>query len=120
MYSDIIPPHKKNKLSKIKVLKNHVEDHEIKNLKAQPFVAQGEVYHTAYGQDRKSKLPAILVILTLISLAIVYYSVFNNKTRIIFESKSTIFDIKDRIPMALSEKNQNSSTTLSYNLIYNN
>jgi hypothetical protein len=120
MYSDIIPPHKKNKLSKIKVPKDHVEDQGIKKLKAEPFVAQGEVYHTAYGQDRKSKLPAILVILTLVTLAIVYYSIFNNKTRITFESKSTIFDIKDRIPMALSEKNQNSSTTLSYNLIYNN
>ena len=78
------------------------------------------MYHTAYGEDRKSKLPVILTLLTLLTLAIVYYSVFNNKTNISFESKSTIFEIKDRIPMALSEKNQKSSTTLSYNLIYNN
>ena len=44
----------------------------------------------------------------------------NNKTSISFESKTTIFEIKDNIPMILSEKNQKASTTLSYNLIYNN
>ncbi len=119
MYSDIIPPNKKNKLSKIKAPVEH-KVKESKKLKDEPFVAPGEVYHTAYGEDRKSKLPVILTLLTLLTLAIVYYSVFNNKTNISFESKSTIFEIKDRIPMALSEKNQKSSTTLSYNLIYNN
>jgi hypothetical protein len=31
-----------------------------------------------------------------------------------------IFEVKDNIPMSLAEKNQISSTTLSYNLIYNN
>ncbi len=119
MYSDIIPPNKKNKLSKIKAPVEH-KVKESKKLKDEPFVPPGEVYHTAYGEDRKSKLPVILTLLTLVTLAIVYYSVFNNKTNISFESKSTIFEIKDRIPMALSEKNQKSSTTLSYNLIYNN
>lgn len=119
MYSDIVPPNKKNKLSKIKAPVEH-KVKESKKFKDEPFVAPIEVYHTAYGEDRKSKLPVILMLLTLATLAIVYYSVFNNKTSISFESKSTIFEIKDRIPMTLSEKNQNSSTTLSYNLIYNN
>ncbi len=119
MYSDIVPPNKKNKLSKIKAPIEH-KVKESKKLKDEPFVAPAEVYHTAYGEDRKSKLPAILTLLTLVTLAIVYYSVFNNKTNISFESKSTIFEIKDSIPMTLSEKNQKSSTTLSYNLIYNN
>lgn len=121
MYSDIIPPNKTNKLSKIKAKKEKVLDiPEVIHRKDEPFVQPTEVYHTAYGQDRKSKLPAILVVLTLISLSIVYYSVFNNKTNISFESKSTIFEVKDNIPMSLAEKNQIASTTLSYNLIYNN
>ena len=79
-----------------------------------------EVYHTMDGRDKKSKWPMILIVATLVILATVYYSVFNNKTKISFETKSTIFEIKDSIPMALSEQNQNSSTSLSYNLIYNN
>ena len=80
MYSDIIPPNKTNKLSKIKAKKEKVLDiPEVIHHKDEPFVQPTEVYHTAYGQDRKSKLPAILVVLTLISLSIVYYSVFNNK-----------------------------------------
>lgn len=121
MYSDIIPPNKnkKNKLQKIKV-HTDIELKENKVLKDEPFITQRDIYHTPYGEDRKSKLPTVLVLLTLATLSIVYYSVFNNKTNISFESKSTIFEIKDRIPMTLSEKNQNSSTTLSYNLIYNN
>lgn len=108
MYSDIIPP-KKN--SFIKAKKN---DHEVRILKEEPF------YHTVDGKDKKSKLPIILTFLTIIILSIVYYSLYNNNTRISFESKSTIFEIKDNIPMVLSEKNQNSTSTLSYNLIYNN
>lgn len=121
MYSDIIPPNKKNKLSKIKAKKEKIEHvPKASLLKDEPFVAPMEVYHTAYGEDRKSKLPAILVVLTLLTLSIVYYSVFNNKTNISFESKSTIFEVKDNIPMSLAEKNQIASTTLSYNLIYNN
>jgi hypothetical protein len=116
MYSDIIPPNKKNKFLKIKTVKNN----EIKILKDELFVTSAEVYHTAYGKDKKSRLPVILVVLTLITLSIVYYSVFNNKTNISFESKSMIFEVKDNIPMSLAEKNQISSTTLSYNLIYNN
>ncbi len=127
MYSDIIPPNKnkKSNISKIKTSKpksrsKDIEVDDIKILKDEPFITPRVVYHTAYGEDRKSKMPIILTILTLITLAIVYYSVFNNKTNISFESKSTIFEIKDRIPMSLSENNQNSSTTLSYNLIYNN
>lgn len=127
MYSDIIPPNKnkKSNISKIKTSKpksrsKDIEVDDIKILKDEPFITPREVYHTAYGEDRKSKMPIILTILTLITLAIVYYSVFNNKTNISFESKSTIFEIKDRISMSLSENNQNSSTTLSYNLIYNN
>ena len=108
MYSDIIPP-KKN--SFIKAKKN---DHEVRIIKEETF------YHTVDGRDKKSRLPMILIFLTVVILGIIYYSVYSNNTNISFESKSTIFEIKDIIPMILSEKNQNSSTTLSYNLIYNN
>ncbi len=120
MYSDIIPP-KKNNLSKIKA---RVDDFDIKSntkiLKNEPILTSREIYHTIDGKDKKSNISIILIILTLIILSIVYYSVFNNNTRIFFESKSTIFEIKDNIPMSISEKNKSSSTTLSYNLIYNN
>ncbi len=117
MYSDIVPPkkNKKNKLAKIKA-----EDHEVKVLIDDPAFAGREIYHTIDGRDRKSKIPFILIIIMLVVLPIVYYSVFNNKTRISFEAKSTIFEIKDTVPMILSEKNQNLASTLSYNLIYNN
>ncbi|MBC7981900.1 hypothetical protein H7X65_02375 [Candidatus Parcubacteria bacterium] len=116
MYSDIVPPKKhKNKLAKIKA-----EDHEVTILRDEPAFTGREIYHTVDGRDRKSKVPFILGILVLVILPIVYYSVFNNKTKITFEAKSTIFEIKDVIPMVLSEKNQNASSTLSYNLIYNN
>ena len=116
MYSDIVPPKKhKNKLSKIKA-----EDHEVIILRDEPILTGREIYHTIDGRDRKSKIPFILIVITLVILPIIYYSVFNNKTRISFESKSTIFEIKDVIPMSLSEKNQNLASTLSYNLIYNN
>lgn len=108
MYSDIIPP-KKN--SFIKAKKN---DHEVRIIKEETF------YHTVDGRDKKSRLPIILIFLTVVIMGIIYYSVYINNTNISFESKSTIFEIKDIIPMTLSEKNQNSSTTLSYNLIYNN
>lgn len=123
MYSDIIPPNKnkKSNISKIKTPKHKgKEKEEIRILKDEPFVTTREFYHSAYGEDRKSRTPIVLFIITIITLSIVYYSVFNNKTGLSFESKSTIFEIKDRIPMSLSENNQNSSTTLSYNLIYNN
>lgn len=116
MYSDIVPPKKhKNKLAKIKA-----ENHEVVILHNEPMLTGREVYHTIDGRDRKSKIPFILIVITLVILPIIYYSVFNNKTRILFEPKSTIFEIKDVIPMSLSEKNQNLASTLSYNLIYNN
>ncbi len=116
MYSDIVPPKKnKNNISKI-----NAEDHEVKILRDEPLFTGREIYHTIDGRDRKSKLPIVIVVLTLLSLVVVYYSVFNNKTSISFEAKSTIFEIKDTIPMILSEKNQNASSSLSYNLIYNN
>jgi hypothetical protein len=116
MYSDIIPPKKnKNKLDKIKAAPEVV-----RVLKDEPIITTREVYHTMDGKDKKSNLPTILIVIALLILSIVYYSVFNNNTRISFESKSTIFEIKDNIPMILSEKNQTASTTLSYNLIYNN
>ncbi|MBC7982122.1 hypothetical protein H7X65_03535 [Candidatus Parcubacteria bacterium] len=116
MFSDIVPPKKhKNKLAKIKA-----EDHEVKILRDEPAFTGREIYHTMDGRDRKSKVPFILGIIVLVILPIIYYSVFNNKTKISFEAKSTIFEIKDVIPMAMSEKNQNASSTLSYNLIYNN
>lgn len=118
MYSDIIPP-KKNNISKIKSSRK-INEGYTKVLKNEPFITSKEVYHTIDGKDRKSKLPFILIILTLFILSFVYYSLFNNKTTISFDSKNTIFEIKDNIPMILSEKNQKSSTTLSYNLIYNN
>lgn len=116
MYSDIVPPKKnKSKLGKIKP-----EEHEVKILRDEPVFTGREIYHTVDGKDRRSKLPFLIIVLTLLSLVVVYYSLFNNKTSISFESKSTIFEIKDTIPMILSEKNQNASSTLSYNLIYNN
>jgi hypothetical protein len=108
MYSDIIPP-KKNSFIKAKK-----DDHEVRIIKEEAF------YHTVDGRDKKSRLPLILIFLTVVIMGIVYYSAYSNNTNILFESKSTIFEIKDIIPMTLSEKNQNSSTTLSYNLIYNN
>ena len=108
MYSDIVPP-KKNSL-----INKREQDHEVHTLR------RSEIYHTVGGKDRKSRWPLILFLATLIVLAIVYYSVFNNKTTISFESKTVIMEVKDTISMSLSEKNQNSSTTLSYNLIYNN
>ena len=114
MYSDIIPP-KKNTF--IKAKKN---DREMRILKSEPTLTHREVYHTIDGRDRRSRLPLILFFITTVVLSVVYYSVFNNKTYISFESKTTILEIKDIIQMNLSEKNQSASTTLSYNLIYNN
>lgn len=108
MYSDIVPPKKKNFINEKR------DDHEVRMLKSE------KVYHTIDRYHEKSRWPIILSILTIVILAVVYYSVFNNKTRISFESKSTIFEIQDNIPMNLSEKTQNGSTTLGYNLIYNN
>lgn len=123
MYSDIIPP-KKNKENNVSMIKKIKKDSKsTEYLKYEDNIPKKEskkFYHTAYGEDRKSKTPLILFILTVFILAFVYYSVFNNKTTISFDSKSTIFEIKDIIPMSLAQDNQNSSTTLSYNLIYNN
>jgi len=115
MYSDIIPP-KKNNLATIKATPKE----EVRILKDEPLFTGREIYHTMDGRDRRSKWPMILILTTLAILGIVYYSVFNDNTKISFESKSTIFEIKDNIPMSMSEKNQAASTTLSYNLIYNN
>lgn len=109
MYSDIVPPKKNNSF-----IKEKSNDHEVRILKTE------KIHHTIDRYHEKSKWPWILFIATVVILSIVYYSVFNNKTKISFESKSTIFEIKDTIPMILSEKNQSASTTLSYNLIYNN
>ncbi len=108
MYSDIIPP-KKNQISKTRIVKEK-----------DPVFSKREIYHTIDGKDRGSKIPVILFFITIIILAIIYYSLFNNKTYISFESKSTILEIRDKIDMSLSEDNANSSTTLSYNLIYKN
>ena len=117
MYSDIVPP-KKNKSSKLGKIKP--EEHEVKILRDEPVFTGREIYHTVDGKDRRSKLPIVVIVLMLLSFVVAYYSLFNNKTTISFESKLTIFEIKDTIPMILSEKNQNASSTLSYNLIYNN
>jgi len=115
MYSDIIPP-KKNSFINTK----HKGDNEVRILKKEAAFTSREIYHTIDGKDKKSKLPIILFLITVLVLSIVYYSVFNNNTYISFESKTIILEVKDSISMTLSEKNQNSSTTLSYNLIYAN
>lgn len=116
MYSDIIPP-KKNSFINTKKNKG---DGEMRILKNEPAFTGREIYHTVDGKDRRSKTPLILFIITVLVLAGVYYSVFNNNTYISFESKTVILEVKDNISMVLSEKNQNASTTLSYNLIYAN
>ncbi len=115
MYSDIVPP-KKNSF----INKRSRGDNEVRILKKEPAFVNKEIYHTIDGKDKKSKLPLIFLISTIVILSIVYYSVFNNNTYISFTSKTIILEVKDNISMILSEKNSNASTTLSYNLIYAN
>ncbi len=113
MYGDIVPP-KKNSFIKTRKAEN-----EVRILKSEPSF-NNRVYHTIDGKDKSSKTPLVLFLITVIIMSVVYYSVFNNKTFISFQSKTVILEVKDNIPMILSEKNSNASTTLSYNLIYVN
>lgn len=111
MYSDIIPPRKKNSIRNISMDRLDQSDPE-----------EEKVYLPVSSSPRKRSVPKFLLFLLIGLLLIggIIYAKFIEHTTITFTSKTTTLEINEKISLTPQKDTQpvDAADTLSYSLIY--
>lgn len=104
MYGDIIPPKKKYH-------EEVIEDESVRD----SYVHFTPIKRQAYKEPKSKKLPLLLALLALIVIGFgVYHKIFNG-TSISLSLETTRFDIQQKIPLVLQNREKGS---LTYSLVY--